>query len=118
MALPLWQHLSLARLELEMKQAPHLEKKWRAMLKKQKKDGVDKSKGLFLPLLIDTLFARIAAVPVQVCCCTCYCCKGRARIVRFSHRVAAASAHRCLSLPPRPNVLALLNPLSPGLACR
>ena len=64
-SLPLWQHLSLARLELEMKQAPHLEKKWKAMLKKQKKEGVDKSKDLFLPRLIDSLYARLADVPAQ-----------------------------------------------------
>jgi intron-binding protein aquarius len=64
-SLPLWQHLSLARLELEIKQAPHLEKKWKTMLKKQKKEGVDKSKDLFLPRLIDSLYARLAEVPKQ-----------------------------------------------------
>ena len=64
-SLPLWQHLSHARLELEMKQAPHLEKKWKTMLKKQKKEGVDKSKGLFLPVLIDALFARLSLIPAQ-----------------------------------------------------
>jgi intron-binding protein aquarius len=64
-ALPLWQHLSFNRLELEMKQAPHLEKKWKAMRKKQKKEGVDKSKEMILPGLIQELLKRLAFVPAQ-----------------------------------------------------
>ena len=35
------------------------------MIKKQKKEGVDKSKELFLPRLIDSLYARLADVPKQ-----------------------------------------------------
>ena len=99
-SLPLWQHLSHARLELEMKQAPHLEKKWKTMLKKQKKEGVDKSKGLFLPVLVDALFARLALVPAQG--------KMDADLRRYIERALELLIDLIAQLPTRRFFLALL----------
>jgi len=64
-ALPLWLHLSRARLELEIRQAPQLEKKWKSMIKKQKKEGVDKSQGLFLPGLLESFFSSLSQISAE-----------------------------------------------------
>lgn len=109
-SLPLWQHLSFARLELEMKQAPHLEKKWKAMLKKQKKEGVDRSKDLFLPVLIDSLYTRLAAVPAQG--------KIEADLRRYIERVLELLIDLIAQLPTRRFFLALLIDRQVVVRCR
>lgn len=109
-ALPLWQHLSFSRLELEMKQAPHLEKKWKTMLKKQNKDGVDKSKGLFLPLLLKGIVERIAATSVD----------GRldSDLLKYMERVLELLIDLVAQLPTRRFFLALLIDRQVVVRCR
>jgi intron-binding protein aquarius len=65
-ALPLWQHLSRARLEIEMRSAPQLEKKWKSMVKKLKKG--DLQSNMHLPRLIDHFLKTLSAVQTQVHC--------------------------------------------------
>lgn len=64
-SLPLWQHLSRARLELEMRSAPQLEKKWKSVVKKQKKAGAPQTK-MQLPALLDHFFKALSKVNSQV----------------------------------------------------
>ncbi len=64
-ALPLWQHLSRARLEIEMRSAPQLEKKWKSMVKKMKKG--DAQAKMHLPPLLDHFFKTLSSVQAQVC---------------------------------------------------
>jgi hypothetical protein len=63
-ALPLWKHLSRAALQLELRQVPQLEKRWKALAKKEKKAGGGGGGGreLFLPGLLDHFFAQLGAL--------------------------------------------------------